>query len=529
MKELYLTDRGIKDPAWKAAGYKMPAFDRAEMKARTAQTPQWVHFGGGNIFRAFIARAAQTLLDGGKMKSGVIAAEGYDPEITEKCYKPFDDLSLLVTLCGDGKVEKTVVGSIAASCDIKEKTLEDVFAASSLQMASFTITEKGYAVRGADGTLLPWVTADIEAGPETACGYLGRVTALLYKRFTSGGAPIAMVSMDNCSRNGEKLRDAVMTHAAGWTENGKADAAFIAYLNEKVSFPCTMIDKITPRPDPAVAELLTKDGVRDIDPVVTAKGSFIAPFVNAEESEYLVLEDVFPNGRPPLENAGWIFTDRATVDKTERMKVCTCLNPLHTALAVFGCLLGYDKISAEMKDDDLVALIKKLGYEEGLPVVTDPGVLDPRAFIDTVIGKRLPNPFLPDSPQRIATDTSQKLAIRFGETIKAYGERAGTLNIVPLVLAGWLRYLLAVDDKGDAFTPSGDPRLAEARAVVAPFSLGNAPSAETLKETLSPLLRDETLFGTDLFTVGLADKVCESFASMIRAPGAVRKTIQKAI
>ena len=73
------------------------------------------------------------------------------------------------------------------------------------------------------------------------------------------------------------------------------------------------------------------------------------------------------------------FTDRDTVNRTERMKVTTCLNPLHTALAVYGCLLGYILIREEMKDEDLVKLIRRLGYREGLPVVTDPVILSPKA------------------------------------------------------------------------------------------------------------------------------------------------------
>jgi large-conductance mechanosensitive channel len=113
------------------------------------------------------------------------------------------------------------------------------------------------------------------------------------------------------------------------------------------------------------------------------------------------------------------------------MKVCTCLNPLHTALAIYGCMLGYTLISEEMKDAQLRRMIDEIGYREGLPVVVNPGVLDPRVFIDTVVNVRLPNVFMPDSPQRIATDTSQKLAIRFGETIKAYQKRPD-LNVADL-------------------------------------------------------------------------------------------------
>ena len=154
---------------------------------------------------------------------------------------------------------------------------------------------------------------------------------------------------------------------------------------EKVTFPWTMIDKITPRPDASVEELLKKDGIEELDPVITSKNTYVAPFVNAEECEYLVIEDAFPNGRPELEKGGLMFTERETVDKVEKMKVCTCLNPLHTALAVFGCLLGYEKISDEMKDEELKKLVETIGYKEGLPVVINPGVLDPKEFIDTVV------------------------------------------------------------------------------------------------------------------------------------------------
>lgn len=139
--------------------------------------------------------------------------------------------------------------------------------------------------------------------------------------------------------------------------------------------------------------MLEKDGFADMGVRVTGRRSFVAPFVNAEEAQYLVIEDAFPNGRPPLERVGVIFAAREVVDMVETMKVCTCLNPLHTCLAVLGCLLGFARISAEMQDADLKKLVEIVGYREGLPVVVDPGVISPRAFIDEVIGKRFPNPF----------------------------------------------------------------------------------------------------------------------------------------
>ena len=537
---MQLNENGLKDrEKWESAGYRLPGFDRIKVAEETKKDPFWIHFGAGNIFRAFQANVVQELLDSGDLDRGLIAAEGYDYEIIEKMNHPHDDLSILVTLKADGNIEKTVVGSVVESLILDSENaaqfsrLKEIFANAGLQMATFTITEKGYSLTDGRGLPLADVTADMGNGPEKPCSYIGKVAALLHTRYASGGSPIAMVSMDNCSHNGDKLRSAVTAFAKAWEENGTAEKGFLAYVEDpsKVSFPWTMIDKITPRPDPSVEEMLKKDGLENLDPVITSKNTYVAPFVNAEESQYLVIEDSFPNGRPALEKGGFIFTDRETVDKVEKMKVCTCLNPLHTALAVFGCLLGYDLISKEMKDPVLKKLVETIGYKEGLPVVVDPGILDPKEFIATVLNVRIPNPFMPDTPQRIATDTSQKLPIRFGETVKAYLRSdkldVSDLKCIPLVYAGWVRYLMAVDDNGEHFELSPDPLLETVCPYVASVRLGDGTDAAKAKELLQPLLTDKEIFGVDLTEAGLADLVCQYFAEMVKGKGAVRETLEK--
>lgn len=522
--------------AFEAAGYSLPSFDYETVKKNTQERPFWIHFGAGNIFRAFQANVMQNLLNEGVLDTGLIAAEGYDYEIIEKSNRPHDNLTILATLKADNTVEKTVVGSIMESLILDSKNnaeysrLKEIFAAPTLQMASFTITEKGYAITDAKGNTLPAIAADFEKGPEAPDSYLGKVVSLLYHRYTSGKLPIAMVSMDNCSHNGDKLKAAVLAFADAWCENALAERGFGAYVRNtsKVSFPWTMIDKITPRPDAKVEAMLAKDGIEELDPVITSKNTYIAPFVNAEECEYLVIEDTFPNGKPALDKGGIIFTDRETVDKVEKMKVCTCLNPLHTTLAIFGCLLGYTLISEEMKNPLLKKMVETIGYVEGLPVVVNPGILDPKEFIDQVVNVRIPNPFMPDTPQRIATDTSQKLAIRFGETIKAY-EKNPSLNVadlklIPLVFAGWLRYLMAVDDDGNAFTPSADPLLEAASAYVKDYELSDAPKDLS---RLDKLLSNEKIFGVDLTAIGMAEAVKNYFAELSSGIGAVRKTLEK--
>ena len=532
---LTLNEQGLKDKkAWLDKGYTLPAFDREAMKRATRETPEWVHFGTGNIFRAFQCAAAQRLLEQGAMRTGIIAVEGFDYEIIEKGYRPCDDYSLLVTLKSDGQVDKTVIGSIAESLilnsdnDAEFGRLKDIFRSPALKLATFTITEKGYSVRDSSGELLPAVAKDIADGPERPHSYIGKVASLLYARYIAGRLPMAMVSTDNCSHNGEKLSAAIRVFAEGW-----ADQGFIDYVKDEslVSFPWSMIDKITPRPDPTVEKMLRADGLSGLDPVITSKKTYIAPFVNAEESEYLVIEDAFPNGRPPLEKAGFIMTDRDTVNRVERMKVTTCLNPLHTALAVYGCLLGYTRISDEMKDEDLTTLVRMIGYREGLPVVTDPGVLDPKEFIDTVVGIRLPNPFMPDTPQRIACDTSQKIPIRFGETIKSYmadpDKDASSLTAIPLAIAGWLRYLVGVDDNDEPMELSPDPMLTTLREILDGVVMGETQAAS---DAFIRLIRTcPECFGADLKAAGLSDKVVSYAVEMLEGTGAVRRTLHRVL
>jgi len=534
--KLTRTDVAGQRNAYLAAGYSLPAFDYETILKNTKKRPVWIHFGAGNIFRAFQANVAQNLLNAGVMDTGLIAAEGYDYEIIEKSSRPHDNLTILATLKADNTVEKTVVGSIIESLILdstneKEYSrLKEIFANPSLQMASFTITEKGYAVADAKGNVLPAIKTDFDKGPDKPDSYLGKVVSLLYHRFTNGGHPLAMVSMDNCSHNGDKLQAAVLAFADAWCGRGLADKAFGDYVRDasKVSFPWSMIDKITPRPDAKVEAMLARDGIEGLDAVITSKNTYIAPFVNAEECEYLVIEDAFPNGRPALDKGGVIFTDRETVDKVEKMKVCTCLNPLHTTLAIYGCLLGYTLISDEMKNPLLRKLVETIGYKEGLPVVVNPGILDPKEFLGQVLNVRIPNPFMPDTPQRIATDTSQKLAIRFGETIKAYladpDLDIAELKMIPLVFAGWLRYLMAVDDQGKAFTPSADPLLETASAYVADYRLDVSPKDLS---GLDKLLSNEKIFGVDLVKIGMADQVKNYFAELSSGTGAVKATLEK--
>lgn len=535
-----LNINSLKDTSfWSGVDISVPKYDIEAVARNTKEAPIWVHFGIGNIFRMFIGGLQDTLLNEGLADKGIVCVETFDYDIVDKIYNPFDNLVLGVTLKADGNTERKVIGSLSEAIAADSSKVEvwdrlkEIFINPSLQMVSFTVTEKGYALKGSNQQFLPYVIPDLENGPKSPKGAMAVVTALLYERFLKGAAPIAVVSMDNCSHNGEKLFDSVLTVAKKWQERGFVGADFIDYLSDekRVSFPWSMIDKITPRPANAITKELSELGIENMDPIITDKKTYIAPFVNAEGPQYLVIEDNFPAGRPALEKAGVYFTDRETVNEVERMKVTTCLNPLHTALAVYGCLLGYESIASEMNNQLLKDLVYGIGPGEGMEVVCDPKILSPEDFVNEVLTQRLTNAFIPDTPQRIATDTSQKVGIRYGETIKSYVKKYGDarrLKYIPIAIAGWLRYLLAVDDKGNEMERSSDPMLSELTGYVSNIKLGET-DADKIHAALQPILSNETIFGSDLYKAGIGEKIEDIFKAEILEVGAVETTLRKTL
>lgn len=533
-----LTLNGIRNrEPWEKAGIALPGYDVEKVSEKARQEPVWVHFGIGNIFRIFIGGIADGLLEEGEMDRGITCVETFDYEVADRIYEPYDNLGLSVILHGNGVREYRVLGSMAEAVKAQSSVLaqwnrlKEIFASSSLQLVSFTITEKGYALHKADGTWYPFVEADIQNGPDKAAGAMAVLTAMLYERYRAGRYPLALVSMDNCSQNGAKLRESVLTMTKEWQKAGFVEAGFADYVSDEktVAFPWTMIDKITPRPSEQIAEDLEKLGVEDMRPVITEKKTYIAPFVNAEKPQYLVIEDSFPNGRPALEKGFGVFlANRETVNLSERMKVTVCLNPVHSAVGPLGVALGYELFAQMLNtDEDVRKMARMVAYDEGLPVVPDPGILSPQAFVDELFDDRFPNEYLGDTNLRLAVDVSQMVGIRFGETIKAYVAKYGDasrLTAIPLGIAGWLRYMLAVDDQGNGYELAPDPMKEELQERLKDIVVGKP---ETFTDQLKGILSNERLFFVDLYQAGVGEKIETMFREMLAGPGAVRAAVHK--
>ena len=531
-----LSYAGIKSRSeWEKAGIILPSYDAEALAERTRKNPVWVHFGIGNIFRIFIGGIADKLITEGKLDRGITCVETFDYDVVDKIYAPFDNLVLAVTLHEDGKTDKQVLGSLTEAVKARSSNpaewsrLKEIFTDKGLQLVSFTITEKGYALHGADGSYFPFVNADIENGPDKVGGAMAVVASMMYERFKAGAAPLALVSMDNVSQNGKKLRESVIEMSRKWQERNFVPQAFVDYVSDesRVSFPWSMIDKITPRPGEEVAKSLAELGIDDMNIVVTSKRTYIAPFVNAEAPGYLVVEDSFPNGRPPLQDAGMYLTDRKTVNMSERMKVTACLNPIHSALCTYDIMLGYTLFADGMHDPELAKLAHTVGYVEGLPVVEDPKIISPEKFLEECMTVRFPNPYLGDTSARIATDISQGLAFRFGETIKAHVARYGSaekLTGIPLAIAGWVRYTLGIDDNGKSYELSPDPMNNEMKDMLSGVEFGKP---DTLGEKLKPILSNAHIFGVNLYDAGLGNKVEGLVREQLEGVGAVRRSLKK--
>lgn len=249
---------------WAAAHVALPQYDVAAVAEATKKAPTWVHFGTGNIFRAYIAALAQRMLNEGLTDKGLLMANTNDPAILDIAYTPFDNLCIAVTLNPDATTSREIIGSIAegikadSTNEAAMARFREVFTDPGLQMLSFTITEKGYKLYNPDGTLLPAVEADMKEGPHNTKNAMATLTKFLYWRYQAGGYPLAVCSFDNCSHNGETFHNSVAEIAETWCKNGLVEQGFVDWINDesKVSFPWSMIDKIVPRPSKVVEESL---------------------------------------------------------------------------------------------------------------------------------------------------------------------------------------------------------------------------------------------------------------------------------
>jgi fructuronate reductase len=293
------------------------------------------------------------------------------------------------------------------------------------RIATLTVTERGYTARAATGGLdteLREVRADLHGGPpRTTVGLLARG---LQRRWRGHGEPMAIVSCDNVSRNGEHTRALVLEFAGLLPE---PDAAGLrGWIERSVAFPSTMVDRIVPATRPEhrarAARLL---GLHDEAPVV------------AEPFHMWVLEDRFPGGRPRWEAAGAIFSDE--VERYEQLKL-RLLNATHSLVAYLGLLAGARSIAAAVARPEIRSAAEHAVHAELRPTVHPPAQVDVPRYADELL-RRFANAALDHRTCQVASDGSTKLPARITGAVLHHTSRGRVPRALALTVAAWIRCL----------------------------------------------------------------------------------------
>ncbi len=375
---------------------------------------------------------------------------------------PQDCLYTVAIRSGTGAVHR-VIGSIldivVARTD--PEGLIARMAASTTRIVSLTITEKGYCHTPQTGELdegHPDIVHDL-AHPEAPRSAPGFLVAALARRKAAGAAPFTVLSCDNLAANGQTVRR-IVTQLAMLRSRELGQ-----WIADQVAFPSTMVDRIVPETtDADRADVSAALGVTDAWPVVTE------PFTQ------WIVEDRFPAGRPDFPAASVQLV--ADVTPFEHMKL-RLLNASHSALAYLGYLAGHETISATMADAHFAAFARQVMADAAVTLAMPAGT-DVAAYMDSLL-ERFSNPALKHRTWQIAMDGSQKLPQRLLGTIRDRLQRGFPIETHALAVAGWMRYVTAIDEQGRAIDVR-DPLAGELAAI--------AQQAGPAAERLGPALLD---------------------------------------
>lgn len=390
-----------------------------------------VHLGPGAFFRAFNAVYTDEAMETAGGDWGILAVSLRSPTARDQL-EPQGGAFTSVTLSQDGP-QPQVIGSIAGVLVAPDDPAAVVaaMADAAVKIVSLTITEKGYCHEPATGALNmahPDVVHDL-AAPDVPRSAVGFIVAALSARRAAGVKPFTVLSCDNLPSNGALARGTVLDFARA------VDVGLADWIEANVPFPATMVDRITPATtDDDVARLAEIAGYHD------------PACVFHEGFRQWVIEDDFVDGRPAWDAVGAQIV--ASVDAHELMKL-RCLNGTHSTLAYLGYLAGYETISDAVADPDFAALCEKLWRSEIIPTVPKPDGEDLPAYCATLMA-RYRDPSIRHRTWQIAMDGSQKLPQRLLGTLADNLAAGRVPSGLALAVAGWMRYVGGVDERGGA-------------------------------------------------------------------------------
>ena len=446
-----------------ATAFASPDYDRS------AVTPGIVHLGIGAFHRAHMAVYVDDLLKQ-HPDWAIVGASLRRPD-TKEALEPQDGLYTVAIRDAAG-TRARVIGSILKVLDANTErdALLDLMASPAIRIVSLTVTEKGYCHDPATGDLDTGhvdIVYDL-ANPDAPRSAPGLIVAALARRKAAGLAPFAVMSCDNLPSNGQTTRR-IVTHFARLR-----DAELGDWVEANVAFPGTMVDRIVPSTTDADREAIAGlIGLEDAWPIMTE------PFTQ------WVIEDNFPQGRPPFETVGAQLVE--DVEPFERMKL-RMLNGSHSTMAYLGYLAGHEYVSDAMGDPAFVKLIHDMQTLEIMPTLDMPGV-DLAAYRDQ-LRERFRNPALKHRTWQIAMDGSQKLPQRLLGTIRDRLAADEPFERLALGVAGWMRYVMGIDENGDVIDVR-DPLAMRMLAIA-------ADAGDDAEELYIGLVSLTEVFGSDL-------------------------------
>ena len=417
-----------------------PAYDRRRLR------PSIVHLGVGAFHRAHQAVYLDDLAGmGGEWGERGVGLLPRDRDVAE-ALGPQQGLYTVVVRSVEPDCAR-VIGSLLdyLFAPKQPEAVLSALADASTRVVTMTITEGGYNVDETNGRFdaaNEVVQADLRhpSKPATAFGYLAEA---LDRRRQAGTPPFTLMSCDNVQGNGHVTRTALVSFAR------LRDDALANWIERYVAFPNSMVDRITPQTTDTERELVAREfGIADRWPVVT------------EPFRQWVVEDVFSDGRPALEEVGVQLV--ADVFPYETMKI-RLLNASHVAMGYLGYVAGYRTVDAVMADQLFRTFIERQMREEIAPLLPPVPGVDLDTYQRTLI-ERFSNPKIGDQLARICLDGSAKMPKFLLPTLRDALAAGRPHRWLTLAVAGWLRYLAGVDDRGEQIVLE-DARAAELQAL----------------------------------------------------------------
>jgi fructuronate reductase len=462
---------------------KRPIYDRQQVVGSI------VHLGVGAFHRAHQAVMTDAVLASGDLHWGIVGA-GLMTPATRDALASQDGLYTL--LVRSAKAEQLrVVGSIIELLGGEDDLVHvlERMCAPSTRIVSLTVTEKGYYLDVASGQLLfnaPMVTADL-ANPTRPKTILGLIVQALRQRRTAGVPPFTVLSCDNLPNNGKTAKAAVLAFAR------QLDADLASWIETKVRFPCTMVDRITPATtDADRAYVNTRLGMTDAWPIVT------------EDFAQWVIEDDFTMGRPDWTLGGAVFSNQ--IEAWENMKL-RCLNGAHSTLAYLGQLTGCETVADAMHLPLITEILDAL-WVEVREVLQAPAGVNPAEYVEE-LKLRFCNPALRHRTAQIAMDGSQKLPQRLLATLRDRIANGLASPAITTAIAAWIHFAVkTAQTPGDVLNdPLSSEILMRARISTQPLII------------IDSLLSLQTIFGTDLAAhAGFKAELLERFCQLAQNP-----------